>query len=321
MYLIENIGKYLYNFKQILIKTNHKEYILNLKKDKYNCKVKKSEVKENLILEHNKNKKYILNENDEIDFLVSLGIMTRDYTVKKSSYNKFRQINKYLEIIDNTIDEILEKGLIKDKINVLDFGCGKSYLTFALYYYLENYRKELEFNIIGLDLKEDVIKMCSDLALKLNYNNIKFINQDIKDFNGSSVDLVISLHACNNATDYSILKALELDAKAFLAVPCCHNEFYNTINLSKELKFLEKDKIILEKFSALATDSYRAAAIELCGYKASISEFIDIEYTPKNLLIKAIKGNKKIDKKRYEVIKKSLGINPLLEKLISKYFK
>ncbi len=319
--LVKNIEEYLYSFKQILIKTDNKEYILNLKKDKYKCIEKEINNKGNELLEHNKKKKYILNEDDKIDFLVSLGIMTKDYKVKKSAYNKFRQINKYLEIIDNTINEMIEKSLVKDIINVLDFGCGKSYLTFALYYYFEKYRKDLEFNIIGLDLKEDVIKTCSDLALKLNYDNILFVNQDIKDFKGTSIDLVISLHACNNATDYSILKALELDAKAFLAVPCCHNEFYKNINLSEELKFLEKDKIILEKFSALATDTYRAAALEKCGYKTSISEFIDIEYTPKNLLIKAIKGNNRIDRKRYDDIKKSLGVNPLLEKLIVKYFK
>ncbi len=320
--LIKEIFEYIYNFKQILINTVDKEYILSLKKDKYKVKEKNANV--NIDLEHNKKKKYILNEYDEIDFLVELGIMTKEYKVKKSSYNKFRQINKYLEIIDNTINEMKNKNLINENINILDFGCGKSYLTFAIYYYLEKYRNDLEFSIIGLDLKKDVIENCTKLSSKLGYNKIKFLNKDIKDFsgnNGNNTDLVISLHACNNATDYSILKALELDTKAFLAVPCCHNEFYKNMKLKDELKFLENDKIILEKFAALTTESYRAAALELCGYKTTISEFIDIEYTPKNLLIKAIKSNIKVDRKKYDSIKENLGIEPMLEKLIQKYFK
>lgn len=224
------------------------------------------------------------------------------------------------------------KKLIKNTINILDFGCGKSYLTFALYYYLKNFRKELNFNIIGLDLKKDVIEFCNSLAKKLNYEGLNFLNMDIKDFNGEEVDLVFSLHACNNATDYSLLKALELNSKAILAVPCCHHEFYEKITknkdseLYKNLKIMVDSGIILEKFSTLATDSFRSLALELCGYKVKMAEFIDMEHTPKNILIKAIKSNissKQLKQKleEYNKFKNFLAINPLIESLLKKYYK
>lgn len=224
------------------------------------------------------------------------------------------------------------KKLIKNSINILDFGCGKSYLTFALYYYLKKFRADLNFKIIGLDLKKDVIDFCNNLAKKLNYNNLNFLNMDIKDFNGEEVDLVFSLHACNNATDYSLLKALELNSKAILSVPCCHHEFYEKITknkdseLYKNLKIMVDSGIILEKFSTLATDSFRSLALELCSYKVKMVEFIDMEHTPKNILIKAVKSNispKQLENKleEYKKFKNFLSINPLLEDLIKKYYK
>lgn len=294
------------------------------KKEKNNLEAK--------INSHNREKKYFLNEGEKIDFLIMLNVMNEEGKIFKNYYNKFRQINKYLEFIDETIEELKTKKLIKDSINILDFGCGKSYLTFALYYYLKHFRKELSFNIIGLDLKKDVIDFCNNLVKKLNYENLNFLNMDIKDFNGEEVDLVFSLHACNNATDYSLLKALELNSKAILAVPCCHHEFYEKITknknseLYKNLKIMVDSGIILEKFSTLATDSFRSLALELCGYKVKMAEFIDMEHTPKNILIKAVKTNistKQLEKKldEYEKFKNFLAINPLLEDLIKKYYK
>lgn len=247
-----------------------------------------------------------------------------------TSLNK--QINKYLEFIDETIEELKSKNLIKNSLNVLDFGCGKSYLTFALYYYLRKFRQDFTFNIIGLDLKKDVIDFCNDLVKKLNYDNIKFINMDIKDFNGEEVDLVFSLHACNNATDYSLLKALELNSKAILAVPCCHHEFYDKISKNKNspfyenLKIMGENGIILEKFATLATDSFRSLALELCGYKVKMVEFIDMEHTPKNILIKAIKTNPsktylKEKAEEYNNFKNFFNIEPMLEDLLKIYYK
>ena len=327
---IENILKeYIENFKQILLQIENLDISFMKKKERF---IKK-ENKNNLIKnsnEHNKKKQYILNEGDKIDFLIELGLMSAEGKILKSSYSKFKQINKYLEFIDDVIEELKSKKLIDNHINILDFGCGKSYLTFALYYYLKHYRKDLTFSIVGLDLKKDVIEFCNKLAQKLNYENLQFLNGNIKDYDRTlEVDLVFSLHACNNATDYSLEKALSLNAKAILAVPCCHHEFFEKIQKNKNSKFYDNLKIMadngiaLDKFASLATDSFRSLALELCGYKTKMIEFIDMEHTPKNILIKAIKSKSSNLKEKlieYSKLKEFLGIQPLLEELTRKYF-
>ena len=327
--LEDNLKEYIDNFKQILLQIEGSDVSFIRKKENFSRKEKES----NLIKtsnEHNKKKQYILNEGDKIDFLIELGLMSVKGKILKSSFNKFKQINKYLEFIDDVIEELKAKKLITNHINVLDFGCGKSYLTFALYYYLKNYRKDLTFSIVGLDLKKDVIEFCNKLAKKLNYENLEFLNGNIKDYDKSKeVDLVFSLHACNNATDYSLEKALSLDAKAILAVPCCHHEFFEKIQKNKNsefyntLKIMTDNGVILDKFATLATDSFRSLSLELCGYKTKMIEFIDMEHTPKNILIKAIKSkssNLKEKLTEYNKLKEFLGIKPLLEDLIKKYF-
>lgn len=327
---LENILKeYIDNFKQILLQIEGSDISFIRKKENFSRKEKES----NLVKtsnEHNKKKQYILNEGDKIDFLIELGLMSVEGKILKSSFNKFKQINKYLEFIDDVIEELKVKKLITNHINVLDFGCGKSYLTFALYYYLKNYRKDLTFSIVGLDLKKDVIEFCNKLAKKLNYENLEFLNGNIKDYDKSKeVDLVFSLHACNNATDYSLEKALSLDAKAILAVPCCHHEFFEKIQKNKNsefyntLKIMADNGVVLDKFATLATDSFRSLSLELCGYKTKMIEFIDMEHTPKNILIKAIKSKSSNLKEKlveYNKLKEFLGIKPLLEDLIKKYF-
>ena len=324
-----NLKEYIDNFKQILLQIEGSDISFIRKKENFSRKEKNS----NLIKtsnEHNKKKQYILNEGDKIDFLIELGLISIEGKILKSSYNKFKQINKYLEFIDDVIEELKAKKLITNHINVLDFGCGKSYLTFALYYYLKNYRKDLTFSIVGLDLKKDVIEFCNKLAKKLNYENLEFLNGNIKDYDKSKeVDLVFSLHACNNATDYSLEKALSLDAKAILAVPCCHHEFFEKIQKNKNsefyntLKIMADNGVVLDKFATLATDSFRSLSLELCGYKTKMIEFIDMEHTPKNILIKAIKSKSSNLKEKlveYNKLKEFLGIKPLLEDLIKKYF-
>lgn len=327
---IENtLKEYIENFKQILLQIENLDISFMKKKERF---IKK-ENKNNLIKnsnEHNKKKQYILNEGDKIDFLIELGLMSAEGKILKSSYSKFKQINKYLEFIDDVIEELKSKKLIDNHINILDFGCGKSYLTFALYYYLKHYRKDLSFSIVGLDLKKDVIEFCNKLAQKLNYENLQFLNGNIKDYDRTlEVDLVFSLHACNNATDYSLEKALSLNAKAILAVPCCHHEFFEKIQKNKNSKFYDNLKIMadngiaLDKFASLATDSFRSLALELCGYKTKMIEFIDMEHTPKNILIKAIKSKSSNLKEKlieYSKLKEFLGIQPLLEELTRKYF-
>ena len=327
--LEDNLKEYIDNFKQILLQIEGLDISFIRKKENFSRKEKDS----NLIKtsnEHNKKKQYILNEGDKIDFLIELGLMSVEGKILKSSYNKFKQINKYLEFIDDVIEELKAKKLITNHINVLDFGCGKSYLTFALYYYLKNYRKDLTFSIVGLDLKKDVIEFCNKLAKKLNHENLEFLNGNIKDYDKSKeVDLVFSLHACNNATDYSLEKALSLDAKAILAVPCCHHEFFEKIQKNKNsefyntLKIMADNGVVLDKFATLATDSFRSLSLELCGYKTKMIEFIDMEHTPKNILIKAIKSKSSNLKEKlveYNKLKEFLGIKPLLEDLIKKYF-
>lgn len=317
-------------FKQILIVSQGIDYQILKGKNDYtireneNKKVVKS-------LEHNKKRQYILEEGKPIPFLVKLGVMGEDGKVFKNSYDKFRQINKYLEFIDDTIREMQNKKLIDNHIKVVDFGCGKSYLTFALHHYLKDIR-EFTYEIIGLDLKKDVMEKCNRIAKDLDCDNLEFLTGNIKDFDKlQNVDLIFSLHACNNATDYALLKGLELGAKAILAVPCCQHEFNEKMGKNRGSQFFStetpigKHGILFEKFTSLATDAFRAQALELCGFKTQVMEFIDMEHTPKNILIKAIKekvSKETLEKKyaEYRVFKAYLGIEPLLDELLSPYF-
>ena len=317
-------------FKQILIVSQGIDYQILKGKNDYtireneNKKVVKS-------LEHNKKRQYILEEGKPIPFLVKLGVMGEDGKVFKNSYDKFRQINKYLEFIDDTIREMQNKKLIDNHIKVVDFGCGKSYLTFALHHYLKDIR-EFTYEIIRLDLKKDVMEKCNRIAKDLDCDNLEFLTGNIKDFDKlQNVDLIFSLHACNNATDYALLKGLELGAKAILAVPCCQHEFNEKLGKNRGSQFFStetpigKHGILFEKFTSLATDAFRAQALELCGFKTQVMEFIDMEHTPKNILIKAIKekvSKETLEKKyaEYRVFKAYLGIEPLLDELLSPYF-
>ncbi len=319
---IEKLDDILNSFKQYMIFATDGDYQIIKGKNDFNIKVTKN-CREIKSLEHNKTKNYLLEEGKPIPFLIKLGVMGENGEIFKDSYNKFRQINKYLEFIDDTIKELKNKKLIKDSIKFVDFGCGKSYLTFALHHYLKNI-KDMKFTIIGLDLKKDVIDYCNKIAKELNCENLEFITGDIKDFDKlKDVDIIFSLHACNNATDYALLKGVELNAKAILAVPCCQHEFNQKMSNNKKSEFFNtefpigKHGILLEKFTSVATDAFRAQALELCGFKTQVMEFIDMEHTPKNILIRGIKDNIKketLEKKfaEYTVFKKFLGIEPIL---------
>lgn len=319
----EEIAISVSQFQQIYIQSEGKDYHIRKKGERLFWKGNDNNCSVSLESRHNKTKKYLLPEGKPIDFLIYLGLMSKEGNIFKQSHAKYRQINKYLEFIENTIEELQEKNYINGFVRILDFGCGKSYLTFALYYYLKEIKK-ISFEIIGLDLKEDVMKKCNQITKELHYENLEFLTGNIKDFEKmKEVDLVFSLHACDNATDYSILKALELKAKAILAVPCCQHEFFHKISQKKsspffkQLSSLAKHGILLEKFSSLATDAYRASFLELQGYRTQVMEFIDMEHTPKNILIKAIyegkvqkEGHKE---KEYQNLIAFLGIEPLLK--------
>ncbi|WP_297597082.1 SAM-dependent methyltransferase [uncultured Cetobacterium sp.] len=320
----------IHNFKQILIINSTEEIQILQNKKGFAFKTKKTEIKQ-VSLSHNKKKNYILEDNTPVPFLIKLGVMSDDGHVSKEKFNKFRQINRYLEFIEDTLKELQDKKLIDNSMKIVDFGCGKSYLTFALYHYLKNI-KNMNVEIIGLDLKEDVIEHCNSIAKELMFSNLSFLKGDIKNFNSfENVDMIFSLHACNNATDYSILKGLELGAKAILAVPCCQSEINQKIDKSKttELKNslapFGSHGILQERFSSLATDALRALALELCGFNTKVMEFIDMEHTPKNILIKAIRGNiseEKLSEKKveYDRYLKFLGVDPLIDTILKDYF-
>ena len=249
--------------------------------------------------DHNKKKEYFLDEKQTYPFLVELGIQNNDGKIVKSKYNKFKQINKYLEFIKQATTQ-----LNSDKqITILDFGSGKSYLTFSTYYYLTEVLK-MNVKIIGIDLKKEVIEHCNNTAKKLNFTNLSFIYGDVIDYeNKDEIDMVISLHACNTATDIAILKALGWKAKVFFAVPCCQKEVNSQLN-DEFLPFMLKHGIVKEKFSTLLTDSVRSEVLEAFGYKSDIVEFISAENTPKNQLIRAYKTTNNVDKDKLSNIEK-----------------
>lgn len=307
---IDEIEKLLIgNFKQAVIFTKEADYhILISKKEKVSI-LKKKPTKESIDLAHNRKKTYIIEDGDPCDFLIRLGVMNEKGKVVSKRYDKFRQINRFLEMVADVIPKIN-----KDKtLNIVDFGCGKSYLTFALYHYLVNILS-LDVNIIGLDLKSDVIKFCNEVAIDLNYDKLKFIHGDIKDFEGSKdIDMVVTLHACDIATDAALVKAVNWEAQAILSVPCCQHEFYDKIENSV-LEPMLKHGIIKEKLSSLVTDSLRANVLEILGYQVQLLEFIDMEHTPKNILIRAIKTDSKNNKetiKSYIEFKKFWGLDDL----------
>ncbi|MDL2301617.1 SAM-dependent methyltransferase, partial [Lachnospiraceae bacterium OttesenSCG-928-D06] len=268
-------------------------YIRISKKGQITIKHKKT-AKKNVTMEkesrfseltHNRVKDYILKEGQAVPFLVELGVQTVDGVIIKSKYDKFKQINRYLEFIEDVM-----KNLPKDReLNIIDFGCGKSYLTFAMYHYLHEMKKR-KVRIIGLDLKEEVIKNCQKLAEKFGYEGLHFEMGDISSYKrDEEVDMVVSLHACDKATDYALEKAIRWNAKVIFAVPCCQHEVNEQIK-SELLAPILKYGILKERISALVTDGIRANLLEQHGYETQILEFIDMEHTPKNLLIRAIKG-------------------------------
>ena len=249
--------------------------------------------------DHNKKKEYFLDEKQKYDFLIELGIQNKDGKVVKSKYNKFKQINKYLEFIKQATTQLDSNK----QITILDFGSGKSYLTFSTYYYLTEVLK-MNVKIIGIDLKKEVIEHCNNIAKELNFSNLSFIYGDVIDYeNKEEIDMVISLHACNTATDIAILKALGWKAKVFFAVPCCQKEVNAQLN-ADFLPFMLKHGIVKEKFSTLLTDSVRSEVLEAFGYKSDIVEFISAENTPKNQLIRAYKTTNNVDKEKLSNIEK-----------------
>lgn len=278
------------NFKQGELE--NKEFratVLVSKKGRITVKTRKNTIGEKEIdLSHNRTKKYILEEGVPVPFLVELGVQTKDGRIVKAKYDKFKQINRYLEFIRDVLP-ILPK---ERTVNIIDFGCGKSYLTFAMYYYL-NVLNKYDIRVIGLDLKDDVIETCNRLSKQFGYDGaLRFIRGDISTFEGDyKPDMVVTLHACDTATDYALEKAVRWGADVILSVPCCQHEINKQISC-RELEPVLKYGILKERMSALITDAVRANLLEEQGYDTQILEFIDMEHTPKNLLIRAVKRQK-----------------------------
>lgn len=273
-----------------------------------------SEEKQASLLSHNKTKNYILKENVPLPFLIDLGVMTKDGLVVKAKSDKFRQINRFLEYIEDVLPY-----LNRDReLTILDFGCGKSYLTFAMYYYLK-ILKEYQINIIGLDLKADVIENCNKLSEKYGYDKLHFLVGDIASYQGkSTVDMVVTLHACDTATDYALFKAVSWNAKVILSVPCCQHELNKQLQCDT-LNPVLKYGVVKERMAALITDALRARLLETKGYRVQLLEFIDMEHTPKNILIRAVKqksaqAENKNDKEMLNCMD-FLGVSPCLKKL------
>lgn len=299
-------------FSQLQVQGQNKDgSILVSKKGKFTIKMKKHEHQSVRILSHNRVKQYILREGTPVPFLIDLGVMNREGMIHKSSYDKFKQINRFLEFIEDILPT-LPSG---QEITILDFGCGKSYLTFAMYYYLRELRG-YDVKIIGLDLKEDVIKNCEKLARKYGYDKLHFLHGDIADYEGvNKVDMVVTLHACDKATDYALAKAVEWDAKVILSVPCCQHELNNQIS-NKMLSPVLKYGILKERMSALITDGIRAELLESKGYNTQILEFIDMDHTPKNLLIRAVKTGKTGSTENLMKLTEEISGHLTLEKLL-----
>ena len=235
-------------------------------------------------LSHNRKKRDILEEGIPVPFLVELGVQTKDGAIVHAKYDKFRQINRFLEFIEDVLPK-LDKN---QETRIIDFGCGKSYLTFAMYYYLK-VLKGYPVRITGLDLKTDVIEHCSRLAKKFGYESLEFLHGDIASYEGTDeVDMVVTLHACDTATDFALYNAITWNAKMIFSVPCCQHEVNKQIQ-SEDYSLLTRYGIIKERFSALTTDAIRANLLECCGYKTQLLEFIDFEHTPKNILIRAVR--------------------------------
>lgn len=304
------------NYKQVGAWSETNNYDLKIsKKGKVFLGKKKSDNKNVVNKSHNREKNYILKEGMLIQPLIDLGVFTKEGKVVNSKYDKYKQINRFIEIIDDEINKNDYKEL-----TILDFGCGKSYLTFVLYYYFVEIKK-IDVKMIGLDLKADVIKKCNEIAKKYKYENLTF---ELGDINGykytDKVDMVITLHACDTATDYALYNAIKWNAKMIFSVPCCQHEFNDQIR-SSEFSLITKYGIIKERVSALMTDAVRGNLLEAIGYKTQLLEFIDIAHSPKNILIRASKGNISKDKREKSLkevnnIINEFNLEPTLLKLL-----
>ncbi len=314
--LKDQLNAVMSQYKQALFKMPEADVqVLANKKGALSLLTRKSTAKiAEAPLTHNRSKSYVIPDGEPAPFLTALGVMTAEGKVVKAKYDKFRQINRFLEMVSDVMSE-----LPRDKeLTIVDFGCGKSYLTFALYHLLA-VKEQLPVRIIGLDLKEDVIAACSKLAKQLHWDKLSFSVGDIAQYEGlASVDMVVTLHACDTATDAALLKAIGWNASVIMSVPCCQHELFRQVS-QPILKPILKHGILKERFASLVTDAVRANLLETAGYRVQLLEFIDMEHTPKNILIRAVKQRQSDHSEsldEYVKFRDFLGIYPYMEKLL-----
>ena len=264
-------------------------------------------------LSHNRTKRYILPEGTPVGFLIDLGVMTKEGKIVRQKYDKYRQINRFLEFVEDILPQLSKER----EQTIIDFGCGKSYLTFAMYYYLKEL-KGYDIRIIGLDLKEDVIAHCNELKDKYGYGKLSFLVGDIASYTDvDAVDMVVTLHACDTATDYALAKAVQWGAKVILSVPCYQHEA-NKMMENELLQPVLQYGILKERMAAIMTDAVRANLLTAKGYDTQILEFIDMEHTPKNLLIRAVYTGKDSENaaEALKNMEEALHLNLTLNKLL-----
>ena len=252
----------------------------------YKCTAKSGAARAAVTASHNRKKEYILQEGENIPALVDLGVFTPEFKIVKAKYDKYKQINRFIELVDDAF-----RAYGRGEITILDFGCGKSYLTFVLYYYFA-VKRGVRAKIIGYDLKEDVVEHCNEVAARYGYTDLHFVVADVtRDLlYDEHIDMLVTLHACDTATDYALWYALSRRAEYIFSVPCCQHEVNKTIRKGGELDIFMSHGIIKERMSALLTDAIRAAVLEDMGYSVDMIEFIDFEHSPKNIMIRAVRG-------------------------------
>ena len=308
------ILEYMENFRQMQLETQSAAVsALVSKKGKVTVKKKlRARKKAPAATDHNRKKHYILEEGIPVPFLQDLGVMTAEGKIVRTKFDKFRQINRFLEFIQ----DVLPKLPREREIRILDFGCGKSYLTFAMYYYLHELQG-LDVRILGLDLKEDVIRACNQLSQRYGYEKLRFLEGNIADYTGADeVDMVVTLHACDTATDFALAKAVGWKAKVILSVPCCQHELNGQME-NELLRPILQYGLIKERLAALVTDGLRAQYLEREGYDVQVLEFIDMEHTPKNILLRAVRtGRKGENGAAIQACEEFFHVSPTLGKLL-----
>ena len=313
-------GWILHDFRQAQIRMQDEMVtVLVSKKGKATVKSKKAACIETQNLEHNRKKRYIIEEGTAVPFMIDLGVMTESGKIIRTRYDKYRQINRFLEFIEDILPELPTDRTV----HIIDFGCGKSYLTFAMYYYLK-VLKHYDIRITGLDLKQKVIEDCQALADRYGYDGLQFLCGDIADYNGTDeVDMVVTLHACDTATDYALYKAVKWHASVILSVPCCQHELNRKMQC-ETLSGAFQYGLIKERTAALMTDAMRGQLLEMKGYKTQLLEFIDMEHTPKNILIRGVKSKgllpkaaRKQQMENYQKCRDFFGAELTLEKLFN----